>query len=481
MNTRVEWLCAGVALGLTVLFACNTSTKAGGGGGTSFQAICMSTCPESCSSDNDCPSGSDVCCNFGGASACVAPQDCPHFCGQSSDCTGTGEVCCQANQASTQGVCVLQVACPTTCSTDSDCSGATTCGDAGVTPANASDGGAGNCAQAKCCGDYAQPVCAPTPNVALCPVSCASDSDCQTSNGERCCSVSVLEKGPSPAISPGEVSASVSGLCLQASDCPTACTTSNDCSSSAGQLCCEGVCATSCPKICNTDNDCAGTNAQLCCTNAAIASVWYGWKPSCGTSKSCSSNGDCPDTSCVDGCCVPPPTCTGSQTVCNDTCVDTATDPKNCGGCGKTCPASCCKGSCSNPSTDNDNCGTCGNECKNGSNCSNGTCLCASGQTSCNGTCTDVSTDRNNCGTCGNVCGNNEACKGGACQCTMATQNASECTTDAGVLYYCPSGPCGGTCWSQPVDCASQASCSGQCSACTACGLTFSCTANSCN
>jgi hypothetical protein len=117
--------------------------------------------------------------------------------------------------------------------------------------------------------------------------------------------------------------------------------------------------------------------------------------------------------------------------VCNGTCVDTATDAANCGGCGQACAANetcngsacqcngapcaagntCCGGAlCTDIATDPLNCGTCGNPCAANETCSGGMCmcggaLCAAGKTCCNGTtCTDLTADAGNCGACGNDC-----------------------------------------------------------------------------
>jgi hypothetical protein len=41
------------------------------------------------------------------------------------------------------------------------------------------------------------------------------------------------------------------------------------------------------------------------------------------------------------------PKCSPNETFCGDTCVNTAKDPDNCGGCGVICPSGRChKGEC---------------------------------------------------------------------------------------------------------------------------------------
>jgi len=147
---------------------------------------------------------------------------------------------------------------------------------------------------------------------------------------------------------------------------------------------------------------------------------------------------------------------------CNGKCVDTATDPTNCGGCGKLCGAGAagdtllfqCKGTqcscddspCESPEQTRDpvtcacscpvnlcppgkvqNPNTCACEC---APCADGelqdplSCVCGCGLTSCaagsccGGKCVDAMNDAKNCGGCGKSCG--EGCKGGRC-CQGAT------------------------------------------------------------
>ena len=131
-----------------------------------------------------------------------------------------------------------------------------------------------------------------------------------------------------------------------------------------------------------------------------------------------------------------PMSCPAGQSLCAGNCVNTSTDPRNCGTCGNTCmigqactagqcvTASCpagqslCAGNCVNTSTDRRNCGTCGNTCMIGQACTAGQCVtasCPAGQSLCGGNCVNTSTDPRNCGSCGNSCTTGQVCTAGQC------------------------------------------------------------------
>jgi Stigma-specific protein, Stig1 len=139
-----------------------------------------------------------------------------------------------------------------------------------------------------------------------------------------------------------------------------------------------------------------------------------------------------------------PVSCPAGTTDCNGVCLDLQNDVNNCGTCGHVCPAgqpgfvpgcaggnclfmreqACgsglafCNDVCVDTQTDPANCGFCGNVCGAGEVCFAGVCArehrCAP-LVNCNDVCVDLATDAANCGACGNVCAADEICFGGLC------------------------------------------------------------------
>jgi len=153
---------------------------------------------------------------------------------------------------------------------------------------------------------------------------------------------------------------------------------------------------------------------------------------------------------CVSGC------PSAAATLCTGSCVDIASDPDNCNGCGLACETSVansvpacqagactftcaagtglCNGACIQYTT-SANCGSCGAACASDGGtpvCAaagdGGAYACASGcpagaSTRCEGACVDTSSDASNCGTCGHACSTGvanaqPACVNGACSFT---------------------------------------------------------------
>src|SRR5579863_82045 len=129
-------------------------------------------------------------------------------------------------------------------------------------------------------------------------------------------------------------------------------------------------------------------------------------------------------------------TCPGTQTACGMDCIDTSSDPTNCGGCGIPCSSGqvcqngvcqcesglmSCNGSC--VPSDATHCGSCSTACQSGQVCSNGNCTasCDTNLTLCGSSCVDTTTSGTNCGGCGTACGATQHCASGSCVANVTT------------------------------------------------------------
>lgn len=136
------------------------------------------------------------------------------------------------------------------------------------------------------------------------------------------------------------------------------------------------------------------------------------------------------------------PECAASLELCGESCVDTSTDPLNCGACGMSCDVAhggaCVDGSCGftavspctqgltscgalcvDTMTSAAHCGDCATACDSagGEVCSNGSCAlaCAGGATECDGGCVNIANDPAHCGKCGTACSDGQVCSDGKC------------------------------------------------------------------
>ncbi len=75
-----------------------------------------------------------------------------------------------------------------------------------------------------------------------------------------------------------------------------------------------------------------------------------------------------------------------------------------------------CLGDCVDTTSDPNNCGLCGFQCLTGQLCVFGICECPAGWIVCPGGCVDPNNDPNNCGGCGVDCSAGQACVDGLCQ-----------------------------------------------------------------
>lgn len=225
---------------------CDKNSEDNGGGGItpSGKGVCVSACPKTCKSDNDCDTDKGkMCCDFAeGGKTCISPEYCPRFCSSDTECNSDqGEACCRTSLKSDKKTCTQVEACLSECSNDDSC------GEDDI-----------------CCHTYSSSICV-RPH--QCPVSCSASADCKTEDGEICCK----SLGSNADI------LSVSGMCIpDGYSCPKACSSSADCNTQEGELCCMGFCSNSCIKECDENTDCDMAGGKMCCKNKVVTTVWWG-------------------------------------------------------------------------------------------------------------------------------------------------------------------------------------------------------------
>ena len=179
-----------------------------------------------------------------------------------------------------------------------------------------------------------------------------------------------------------------------------------------GEVCCNGACRS--PAECaGCEGGCSPT--ETCCNGVCVDLATD--EDNCGACDDpCSSGQFCCGSTCVAGndrnnCGDACSTCGGDQLCCGGSCTDRTTT--QCSSCTSGCAGGeCCvdesMGMCIDTNTDPMNCGGCGDVCPAGQGCRNGSCC-----TMCAGSCVNTNTSASHCGGCNRFCA--LGCCGGSC------------------------------------------------------------------
>lgn len=357
-----------------------------------------------CLSDSDCDS-SHFCCNGQcqpkcGASQCLSDSDC-----NNNPSNQTSYFCCN-------GVC--QASQTKTGATEQCCGG---CGAARCGGVLAATGASSSGGWTLCNGTCTQLTCgnAGAPDLSACSCTCSSgqciETDGSTVSCVPTCSGGRTCQSGTCACPTGQILCSttcVTGTCCTDADCTgstycdqtshtcqaeggpgTACSENDQCTTS---ICTNGVCA--CP---SGSVNCSGTCVTgTCCTDTDCRAGDFCSNHACqaagGPGSPCMVKDQCLSYQCINNTCA----CTASSQcltgeICrNGECARSCTTTSQCpsgqtcqtGAC-QACSGTICDGACVDTTTDPANCGVCGKVCSGGQTCSNKQCACPTGQALC--------------------------------------------------------------------------------------------------
>ncbi len=201
---------------------------------------------------------------------------------------------------------------------------------------------------------------------------------------------------------------------------------------------------------------CGGTVCNGQCVNTTTSHSNCG-----GCDHFCANDETCENSLCIQTVCTPGQNCqiidAGIGSCCGGSCIGSATDPLNYGGCNIQCPSgSACDGyKCTTVCTS----ATCpaGTGCStNGFNTACYPLSCAGAPNStacsfganvaecCDSACTDTNHDPHNCGSCGNACDANQFCDYGNCEAASDCNAGATglCGINDGGVGLCCAGAC---------------------------------------
>lgn len=272
-------------------------------------------------------------------------------------------------------------------------------------------------------------------------VACKVDVDL-ANKACPCTADYVCDQARNVCVLPGELDASSPVQMPPACGDMCACTVDTDCKDplrahcSPAKLCveCTHMPTDTCPSAsycndkfqctlgCKAESDCQISPAVPHCQSARHQCVQCLTNDQCTGGKSCSPSGECVES------CDPPgkPCTTGS--CCHSLCVDTTTDPLECGGCDAACSTTAGTPACA--------AGVCG------WTCAAGFAHCDSGNTGCE---TNLRTDVAHCGSCSKRCdsvvnANGVACTAGACTFTTCMTGFGDCDNNKANGCECACG-----------------------------------------